>query len=223
MKNTRKGLGKGLGTGYKNLAPMDSHIHSLSAKGCKTRQLNTINFNKEITHSEKGETDITIIGKEIKDQLKKDFPNSKFSIRVQRYSGGQSLTIDLVETDIKVIKDFKDIPEEAFDRIQSRDGWRTLEQVKEMYKNVQSSGFHQLHFSANQEYNPKERINGVFLTKEGFDMLKKTNDYAQHFNWDNSDVMIDYFDVNYYVHLNLGNAKSDKPLTQQGKELKGEY
>jgi hypothetical protein len=33
--NTRRGLGKGLGSGYKNIAPMDSHIHSLSAKGYK--------------------------------------------------------------------------------------------------------------------------------------------------------------------------------------------
>ena len=33
---TRKGLGKGLGIGYKNLVPMDSHIHSLSAKGIST-------------------------------------------------------------------------------------------------------------------------------------------------------------------------------------------
>lgn len=32
----RKGLGKGLGQGYKNLLPMDSHIHSLSAKGIKS-------------------------------------------------------------------------------------------------------------------------------------------------------------------------------------------
>jgi len=29
----RRGLGKGLGMGYKNIAPLDSHIHSLSAKG----------------------------------------------------------------------------------------------------------------------------------------------------------------------------------------------
>lgn len=36
----RKGLGKGLGSGYFNLAPMDSHIHSLSAKGVKTQTLN---------------------------------------------------------------------------------------------------------------------------------------------------------------------------------------
>lgn len=36
MKNIRRGLGKGLGMGYKNIAPMDGHIHSLSAKGVKT-------------------------------------------------------------------------------------------------------------------------------------------------------------------------------------------
>jgi len=33
----RRGLGKGLGTGYFNLVPMDSHIHSLSAKGVKSK------------------------------------------------------------------------------------------------------------------------------------------------------------------------------------------
>jgi len=35
MKNTRRGLGKGLGSGYKNIIPIDAHIHSLSAKGVK--------------------------------------------------------------------------------------------------------------------------------------------------------------------------------------------
>jgi hypothetical protein len=34
----RKGLGKNLGKGYFNLIPIDSHVHSLSAKGVKTRQ-----------------------------------------------------------------------------------------------------------------------------------------------------------------------------------------
>ena len=37
MKNTRVGLGKGLGMGYKNIVPIDSHIHSLSAKGIGTK------------------------------------------------------------------------------------------------------------------------------------------------------------------------------------------
>ena len=33
----RKGLGFGKGRGYYNIAPMDSHIHSLSAKGVKSQ------------------------------------------------------------------------------------------------------------------------------------------------------------------------------------------
>ena len=33
----RKGLGKNKGKGYYNILPIDSHIHSLSAKGVKTR------------------------------------------------------------------------------------------------------------------------------------------------------------------------------------------
>ena len=33
----RKGLGLGKGKGYYNIAPMDSHIHSLSAKGVRTQ------------------------------------------------------------------------------------------------------------------------------------------------------------------------------------------
>jgi len=40
--------------------------------------------------------DITDIAKLIKKQLKKDFPGAKFSVTVERYSGGQSLTIALM-------------------------------------------------------------------------------------------------------------------------------
>ena len=35
----RQGLGKGLGMGYKNIVPFDSHVHSLSARGVKTYKL----------------------------------------------------------------------------------------------------------------------------------------------------------------------------------------
>ena len=53
MKNTRRGLGKGLGTGYKNLAPMDSHIHSLSAKGVKsTYFIQPFNEGQELNYVE---------------------------------------------------------------------------------------------------------------------------------------------------------------------------
>jgi len=36
MKNVRRGLGKGKGTGYKNMMPSDSYIHGLSGRGIVT-------------------------------------------------------------------------------------------------------------------------------------------------------------------------------------------
>lgn len=47
MKNTRIGLGKGRGVGYYNIAPLDSHIHSLSAKGIVTKSKITKAFCKK--------------------------------------------------------------------------------------------------------------------------------------------------------------------------------
>ena len=51
MKNTRLGMGKGRGVGYYNIAPLDSHIHSLSAKGVKSI-INKYSSGKKLTKSE---------------------------------------------------------------------------------------------------------------------------------------------------------------------------
>jgi hypothetical protein len=44
----RRGLGKGLGMGYKNLVPKDPYIHGLSARGIKTEyQVTTVALNRK--------------------------------------------------------------------------------------------------------------------------------------------------------------------------------
>lgn len=58
----RKGLGKGLGKGYKNLAPMDSYVHSMSALGIKVLPLQRVAYGK------------------------KSIPKSKREYKVQHYS-----------------------------------------------------------------------------------------------------------------------------------------
>jgi len=42
--NNRRGLGKGMGIGYKNLVPLDAHIHSLSAKGFSQKQSKNMDY-----------------------------------------------------------------------------------------------------------------------------------------------------------------------------------
>lgn len=49
MKNVRLGLGKGLGSGYKNILPKDSYIHGLSAKGVKTTNMYLVKYKRDDT------------------------------------------------------------------------------------------------------------------------------------------------------------------------------
>jgi hypothetical protein len=65
--NTRRGMGKGTGKiGYYNLAPMDAHIHSLSAKGVKTY---------EYFYNRKGDVPAGGVGGYVKAQNMKDAKN----------------------------------------------------------------------------------------------------------------------------------------------------
>jgi hypothetical protein len=56
----RRGLGKGLGRGYKNIVPYDPHVHSLSAKGIKSKskpfltKQNTYDFGTFPTDKKRG-------------------------------------------------------------------------------------------------------------------------------------------------------------------------
>jgi hypothetical protein len=49
--------------------------------------------------------DIKEIAKILRQRLKKEFPASKFSVTIERYSMGQSMSIALLESDVQVMKD----------------------------------------------------------------------------------------------------------------------
>lgn len=48
------------------------------------------------------------------------------------------------------------------------------------------------------------------LTDRAKDTMKKVNELIKSYQWDDSDGMIDYFDVNFYYNINIG--KWDKPF-----------
>lgn len=49
----------------------------------------------------------------------------------------------------------------------------------------------------------RDNYDGIF-TDEGFKVAKRIKEIVNEFNWDNSDPMTDYFDVNYYTHISIG-------------------
>lgn len=162
---------------------------------------------RALTKQEKYSMDLKDIARETKQQLLKEFPGCVFSVTIERYSMGQSLHVSLMKSNFKVIRDFKDIPEIAF--LQLGTGYTT-----EDIKQHQSKNYHQLNeYGFREEYDHDNWNNGVFLTREGHELFKRVCEIINHYNYDDSDSQTDHFDVNFYLHLNIG--QWNKPYVQE--------
>jgi hypothetical protein len=137
------------------------------------------------------------IARRIREELKDEFPRLKFSVVMEHHN---SIIIALMKSDIKIIQKFEDIPKDAFysyeiDQRYTEDDIRLSQNKK----------YHQLNeHTLRDDYNPLKWNNGVFLTETGHKILKRVEEIANRYNYDNSDIMTDYFDVNFYLHIHLG-------------------
>ena len=115
--------------------------------------------------------DIKDIAKIVRQRLKKAYPGFKFSVRIERYSGGQSMRADMVEAP----EDFK---------------------------------FYQVNPSYCGGYNPNN-YNEIYETPvvqsdEFNDIMAGTKAAMNDFNYDGSEIQVDYFDVNFYAFEGVG-------------------
>jgi hypothetical protein len=131
--------------------------------------------------------DLKDIAKDIRGQLKKEFPQCKFSVNIDRFSMGESLLIALMNA-----------PFAAFAKDVDVNG------------NPHDGDYAQLNqYQLRRE--PEEHIcNGVYLTPEAWAAMKRADEIQRQYNWDNSDLQTDYFDVNFYFHPQIG--KWNKPF-----------
>ena len=143
--------------------------------------------------------DLKEIAKKIREQLKTEFPACKWSVRMDN-KGSRHITIALLKADRRIKQRIEEISNSAID-------WYELRGVsKESLISSQNQSYHDLnHFVFMHDgYKPEVRNNGVFLTEGGFRLLKRVVEIEEQYNYDNSEPMTDYFDVNYYVTFSLG-------------------
>lgn len=158
---------------------------------------------KELTRSEKIHLGTTEIAKRIRSKLKEEFPHCTFSVTTEHYSGGSSITAALMKSDRKIKLKFNEISERA--RLTYNNNRYTDDQLKRL----QEETYHQLgHFYG--DYDLNHWSNGVFLTYQGFNLLKRVYQIADYYNFNESDSQTDYYFVNFSFDLHLG--KWNKPF-----------
>lgn len=128
--------------------------------------------------------DIKWIAKEIREELKTKYPTAKFAVRIERYAGGQSLYVSLLSWD-------KQVFERNPGYIQlNQYAWNHYCETDEEWSRGRPAWD-----------NPADR---VVLTKEVVELWKEVDTICNRRNWNNSDSRIDYFDVNFYWHPEIG-------------------
>ena len=137
------------------------------------------------------EKTINDISREVKAKLKREFPNCKFSVVLQKYSMGRNMTVALMEA-----------PFDALTGFSGRDS--LVEPVGKQYAQLNQ-------YTIRQE--PQGYVcNGAILTPEAWKVLKRADEIGNADNWDRSEPQTDYFNVNYYFNLAIG--KWDKPFVK---------
>lgn len=111
----------------------------------------------------------------VREELKRILPDWKFSVTIQRFSGGSSIDLSLMQG-----------PEEV-----SSEGYAQL--------NPHSFG------SQSSFYGKDKLIsNGCQLTPKGWEVMEIATKVLSSYHWDNSDIQTDYFHCNFYLHINIG-------------------
>ena len=152
----------------------------------------------ELTKIEKINLGTTEIAKRVREQLKTEFPNCKFSVTTQQYSGGSSISINLMKADIQVVKDIDDISDAAIEQLGTA---YTRQDIRAMQK----LGYRQLNrHTLHGDYDSENWCNGVFLTEQGHNVLQKAVAIATHYNYDDSVPEADYYSVNFSLDIGLG-------------------
>lgn len=139
------------------------------------------------------------IAKTIRDELKY-MKNYKFSVTMETFAGGSSISVDVMKSPLRIIRSMEEIPIINDAEIQNR---YTREQICHM----QAKKYHQLskyQLRGSDNYKPESWNNGVFLTESGHNDLKKIVAIVEKYHRDDSDSSIDLFNCNFYFHLNLG-------------------
>jgi len=163
-----------------------------------------------LTRSEKVRIGTTEIARLIRKQLRSEFPKFKWSVTSKYYSGGSSITLALMESPIRIKKTVQEITEKA------RNDYASRQYTDENLKYSQENDYHQLNqYQLLEDFNDHAWCNGLFLTKQGHGVMQRAIKIAHQYNYDESDTQIDYFDVNFYLHPELG--KWNKPFKEATK------
>ena len=129
------------------------------------------------------------ISKLIRKELKHIYPTCKFSITTSHNEINISLMSDN-KTPFEVDSNID------YNLLALKDSWRNAEQLKVDYEKIRQDG----HLQVNHFHIQSRDL----LNAEAKKLFTKIKDLLDSFNYDDSDMMTDYFSTKFYINLAIG-------------------
>ena len=147
------------------------------------------------------------LSKAIRKELKDKLPNCKFSVTKETYSGGQSISINLMSANFNPFNELNDeIIEKIKDNCRHSFGSNWESMVEQSIENYKRETKERFHTTINQYYIKDD----ISLSEKAMEVMTKALKIANSYNFNDSDSQIDYFHTNFYLNLAIG--KWDKPF-----------
>ena len=133
----------------------------------------------------------------VREFVKAHYNDCKFSITTEYASMCRELHIALMETPHRAYKTFDELTEDERDKIR---------RAYMQHKDVTGRAISDIDAEIAKVYEKEPTV----LTEEVREIKNAVEDYAESFNYDDSDAQIDYFDTNFYF-FGVKIGKWDKP------------
>lgn len=159
----------------------------------------------------------TEISKTIKIYCKEKYPTWKFSVTSKYFAGGSSIDVSVMEA-----------PEQIFNLDTCRKAYAEhLKNEKAGYWDNRGLGLNiekmladdKMHWQLHRISNQYKQ----YFTEYGFAVLEDVYKFMQSYNYDDSDSMIDYFDVNFYDSFNIGKWDKGFKIVPKTAKIKNQY
>lgn len=162
------------------------------------------------------------IAKIVRTYVKEKYPTCKFSVRTHYASMCQSLSVDLLEFPEKMYKTGDDLRLEGLNETITTTGREGKEfsfkqytkEVEEMFRKLRTNHLFESDCWRDEELiqayeNALEKSSFYGIKTEYFaSVIDDVNAFIASYNYDDSDSMTDYFDVNFYDgRVDFGNCK----------------
>ena len=132
------------------------------------------------------------IAKIIRERLKQEFKECKFSVRCEYFAGGSSITVSLMEANFEVFN--KQFKQDKNGRVYTEEDYKYAQLNEHTFSDDFTDGYN----------------NGVYLTKKAWNILKKVVEIVRSYQFVDSDIQTDYYNTNFYFELTIG--KWNKPF-----------